>query len=454
MIRKVALSGWGRQQWVETPLVAAEDLKRGSAGAALSRGLGRAYGDAALPSPRQAGVVMKTTPADRILAFDPVTGILRVEAGISVGELTRLLLDRGWFLPVVPGTRFVTLGGMVAADVHGKNHHVAQSFGRHVRALAIRAGDGRVYECSRSAHADLFLATIGGMGLTGHVLEVELEMQRVPSAWIYEESERFASLDEVFAALRAASAAWPMTVAWIDTSAAGPHTGRGIVARGRWAEPAEAQARRRRTGGSGIGIPFDLPNGLVNPFTIGVLNALWYHKHGSRKRQHFVAPETFFWPLDMVREWNRVFGRRGFIQYQCVLPSEVQIFREFLALFRSWRACSFVTVLKDCGAEGEGMLSFLKPGTTIALDIPVRKVEHARAMTRAFNELVLAHGGRIYLAKDSFTEADHFRRMYPRVDAWQAIRHRYDPHAHIGSAMADRLLGDLLLRPSQACMSA
>jgi decaprenylphospho-beta-D-ribofuranose 2-oxidase len=443
MIRKVLLSGWGRQLWLEAPMVAAEDLKRGSAGAALSRGLGRAYGDAALPSPRQAGVVMNTTRADRILAFDPATGILRAEAGLSVGEVTRLLLDRGWFLPVVPGTRHVTLGGMVAADVHGKNHHVAQSFGRHLRALSIRAGDGQVYECSRDAHADLFLATIGGMGLTGHVLEVEVAMLRVPTAWIYEESERFETLDQVFAALRAASDAWPMTVAWIDTSIGGARAGRGIVARGRWAEAAEAPAARPRTkGGALLRIPFDLPNGLVNPFTIGILNTLWYRKHGARKRQHFVAPETFFWPLDMVHEWNRVFGRRGFIQYQCVLPSDVEVFREFLVLFRRWRACSFVTVLKDCGAEGEGMLSFLKPGTTIAVDIPVRNLRQARAMTRSFNDFVLARGGRIYLAKDSFTEADHFRRMYPRLPAWQAVRRRYDPHAHIGSALADRLFPD------------
>jgi decaprenylphospho-beta-D-ribofuranose 2-oxidase len=441
MTRTEQLSGWGRQQWVETPLVVTDDLKRDSRAASLSRGLGRAYGDAALPAAHSAGVVMQTTPADRILSFDRETGILRAEAGLSLGELTRLFLDEGWFSPVVPGTRFVTLGGMVAADIHGKNHHVAQTFGHHVRGLAIRAGDGQVYECSRSAHADLFLATIGGMGLTGHILEVEFAMDRVPSRWIYEESERFDSLAGVFGALRAANSEWPMTVSWIDTSASGARAGRGIVMRGRWAAADEAPPRPSRGRGFGVRVPFDLPNGLVNPFTIGLMNTFWYHKHGSRPRKHFVAPEQFFWPLDGIQEWNRVFGRRGFIQYQCLLPSDLEVFQEFLALFRARRACSFVTVLKDCGAEGDGMLSFPKPGTTLAVDIPVRTIDEARAMTHDFNELVLARGGRIYLAKDSFTERAHFERMHPRLPEWQAVRRRYDPDGHIRSAMADRLFG-------------
>jgi decaprenylphospho-beta-D-ribofuranose 2-oxidase len=440
MMRKMLLSGWGRQRWIETALVTSDDLERNSRSASLSRGLGRAYGDAALPTARATAPVMSTTLADRILSFDRQTGVLRAEAGLSIGELTRLYVEQGWFSPVVPGTRFVTLGGAVAADIHGKNHHVAQTFGHHVRALAVRAGDGRVYECSRSQHSDLFLATIGGMGLTGHVLEVELTMDRVPSRWIYEESERFDSLEGVFSALRAARDVWPMTVAWIDTSVAGAHAGRGIVMSGRWATADEARDRRPRKELS-VRVPMDFPNGLINPFTIRLMNAFWYHKHGRRKRTHFVTPEQYYWPLDGIREWNRVFGTRGFFQYQCVMPSEMEAFQKLLALFRARRACSFVTVFKDTGAEGEGMLSFPKTGTTLAVDIPVRTIEDARETTRQFNELVLAHGGRIYLAKDSFTDGPDFRKMYPRLDEWQAVRRRYDPAGNIGSAMADRLFG-------------
>jgi FAD/FMN-containing dehydrogenase len=432
MMRKMLLSGWGRQRWIETALVTTDDLPRISREASLSRGLGRAYGDAALPTAREAAPVMNTTLADRVLSFDRQTGVLRAEAGLSLGELTRLFIDQLWFSPVVPGTRFVTLGGMVAADIHGKNHHVKQTFGHHVRALAVRAGDGRVYECSRTQNSDLFLATIGGMGLTGHILEVELTMDRIPSRWIYEESERFDTLEGVFSALRAARDAWPMTVAWIDTSIGGAHAGRGIV---------ETRGRKKPGKELNVSVPFDLPNGLINPFTIRLMNAFWYYKHGRRKRTHFVTPEQYFWPLDGIREWNRVFGRRGFFQYQCVMPSDLGAYQKLLALFRARRACSFVTVFKDTGAEGDGMLSFPKTGTTLAVDIPVRTIDDARETTRQFNELVLAHGGRIYLAKDSFTEGDEFRKMYPRLDEWQAVRRRYDPAGHIGSAMADRLFG-------------
>ena len=441
MMRKVLLSGWGRQRWIETALVTTDDLEGNSRSASLSRGLGRAYGDAALPTARATAPVMSTTLADRILSFDRGSGVLRAEAGLSIGELTRLYIEQGWFSPVVPGTRFVTLGGTVAADIHGKNHHVAQTFGHHLRALAVRAGDGRVYECSRSQHSDLFLATIGGMGLTGHILEVELTMDRVPSRWIYEESERFDSLDGVFSALRAARDAWPMTVAWIDTSVGGAHAGRGIVMSGRWATAAETRDRRAPRKELSVRVPIDLPNGLINPFTIGLMNAFWYSKHGRRKRTHFVTPEQYYWPLDGIREWNRVFGTRGFFQYQCVMPSEMEAFQKLLALFRARRACSFVTVFKDTGAEGDGMLSFPKTGTTLAVDIPVRTIDEARETTRQFNELVLAHGGRIYLAKDSFTNGSDFRKMYPRLDEWQAVRRRYDPDGNIGSAMADRLFG-------------
>src|SRR5690606_33252501 len=262
-----------------------------------------------------------TPLADRVLAFDADTGRLRAEAGLSLRTLRNIFLSRGWFTPVSPGTGHVTLGGMVAADIHGKNHHSAGCIGRHVHALKLRTGDGELREVTRGSDRALFEASLGGMGLTGHILEVELDLERLPSPWIYEESVRFPDLEAMMEGLADAADAWPMTVAWMDTSARGSNAGRGILMRGRWAEAHEAPSHAPKIKPS-VRMPIDFPSGLANPFTFKILNSLWYHKHGSKPRSHIVHPESFYWLLDMIDEWNRVFGRRGFTQYQCVLPSE------------------------------------------------------------------------------------------------------------------------------------
>jgi FAD/FMN-containing dehydrogenase len=213
--------------------------------------------------------------------------------------------------------------------------------------------------------------------------------------------------------------------------------GRGIVMRGRWASPEQAPRTAPRPNPR-LRMPIDLPSGTVNPFTIGALNRAWFVKHPRRMVRHVVAPESFFWILDMVDDWNRVFGRRGFMQYQCVLPSDVEVFRGYLQLFQRLCACSFVTVLKDCGEMGEGLLSFPKPGSTIAVDIPLRDAAHGLAMNDAMNEYVLAHGGRIYFAKDTFTRAEHVAAMYPNLDRFRDVRHRYDPEGRLRSALGVR----------------
>lgn len=432
-----AFTGWGRHPVVHGRALASEDLEASTAPAILARGLGRAYADAALPPEAASRPVVVTPRADRILAWDPTTGVLRAEAGLSLGTLRELFLPRGWFSPVSTGTRHVTLGGMVASDVHGKNHHVAGCFGQHVRAIRIRTGDGRVRESSPDEHADLFWATQGGMGLTGHILEVEVQLERLPSPWILQESERFGSLAEVIAALREASATWPMTVAWIDTSIRGPRAGRGVVARGRWATAEEAPKEPPKVKRS-MRFPVDLPSGLVNPRTIGWANTVWYRLHGRRLKRRIVHPGPFFWPLDGIEAWNRAFGRRGFTQYQCVLP-DAALYLELLDIFQRGGGCSFVTVFKDCGDEGRGHLSFPRRGTSLALDIPITRDGGTERLCQALNDYVLAHGGRIYLAKDAFTRAADFRRMYPRLDEWQEIRRRYDPDRRIDSAQARRL---------------
>jgi decaprenylphospho-beta-D-ribofuranose 2-oxidase len=435
------LHGWGRYPVVECRVVASEDLARATRGAVLTRGLGRAYGDAALPPVGVGRPVAVSTSADRILGFDEATGVLRAEAGLSLGALAALYLPRGFFTPVSPGTRYVTLGGMVAADIHGKNHHVDGTFGRAVRSLRMRVADGRILTVDRETHPDLFRATLGGMGLTGHVLEVEVALARVPSPWIYEESVRFGSFREVFENLADASHRFPMTVAWIDTSRTGPARGRGIVMRGRWATPEEAPSTSPRFG-RGIGVPFLLPSGITNHATFRFANALWWHKHGAREVRHVVPPGSFFWQLDIARDWNRGYGRRGFTQYQCVMPSDAAVYDAFLDRFQKLGGTSFVTVFKDCGEQGEGLLSFPRRGTSIALDVPIRSVEETRHLVRELNAFVLDHGGRIYLAKDAFTTADEFRRMYPQWEAFERVRDEWDPERSLRSALSVRLFGD------------
>jgi FAD/FMN-containing dehydrogenase len=433
------LSGWGR---IPRPgrEVFSENLRALTEDRVLCRGLGRSYGDSSLPPPSRLEVA-STILADRILGFDEATGWMRVEAGLSLRELNRLFLRRNWFPPVSPGTQFVTLGGMVAADVHGKNHHVEGTFGAHVRSLLLRVGDGRILECSPEVEPDLFWATLGGMGLTGHILEVEFRMKPIPTAWIFEERERFSDVDELIGGLKRAAKAWPFTVGWIDGMARGRSLGRGVLSRGRWAERKEAPAHpppelRRFT------VPFELPEWVLNKWTIRAFDAILYHGHAS-SRPRVSHPENFFYPLDKILQWNRIYGPRGFTQYQCVLPETAgpQAARRFLEILTaSGGADSFLSVIKDCGPEGKGMLSFPCPGISIALDLAVHS--GTERLVHRLNEAVLAEGGRVYLAKDAFTRPEQFRAMEPRLEKWMAVRKRWDPELRIRSAQSVRLLGD------------
>ncbi len=436
-----ALHGWGHHPVIEAPAIETERLEHATESAILSRGLGRAYGDAALP-PRGAGrPVAVSARADRILSFDEATGVLRAEAGLSLSTLGQLYLPRRWFTPVSPGTQYVTLGGMVASDIHGKNHHIEGTLGKFVRGLRMRVPDGRILEVDRHHHADLFRATLGGMGLTGHILEVELQLVRIASPWVHQHSRQARSLAEVMEVLATASEASPYTVAWIDTTIGGPRMGRGLITWGDWARPEEAPAEPPGVR-TGVPVPFTLPSGLMNRFTISWMNALYFYRHGRRPRSGIVHPATFFWVLDLATDWYRGYGRRGFTQYQAVLPRDRQVFERFLSLFQRLGGSSFVTVLKDCGPEGEGLLSFPKPGTTIALDVPIASVAATARLVRELNAFVLDHEGRVYLAKDAFTSADEFRRMYPQWEAFQAIRDEWDPERRLRSAQSVRLFGD------------
>lgn len=431
------LTGWGQHPVVRGVELTSEDLREITAGATLSRGLGRAYGDASLPPEGARAHVAGTPLADRVLSFDAESGVLRAEAGLSLAELNRIFVPRGFTSPVSPGTGFVTLGGMVASDVHGKNHHVAGCFGEHVRSLLLRVGDGRILEVSDANEQELFRATLGGMGLTGHVLEVEMELTRIPSPWIWYESERFSHIDQLLPALLEAGETWPSTVAWIDCTSRGAALGRGVVMKGRFATPAEAPVGKPPRPPN-LMIPFRFPSGLANRHTLRILNAFWYARHGAVKHRGLGTATWWFHPLDGIAHWHRVFGARGFTQYQCVVPGTTDAFHELLHVFQREGGSSFVSVLKDCGPAGRGTLSFPMRGASLALDIPIQAGKTEKLVHR-LNELVISLGGRIYLAKDAFTTPEHFRAMYPRFDEWNQVRRRFDPDGTLASAQSERL---------------
>ncbi len=433
------LSGWGRYPVVRAEQREAENLEAASAEATISRGLGRSYGDASLPV---RGPALCTRRADRILSFDADTGVLRAEAGLALRAINEIFPARGWASPVSPGTQYVTLGGMVASDVHGKNHHVAGCLGEYVRALRMRVGDGRVLEVDEASEPDLFRATLGGMGLTGHVLEVELQLERIPSFWIQGRSERVRNLDELIAVLKSASASAPFAAAWVDTTARGSALGRGIVTSGRYAEAHEAPPSAPRLR-ERFAVPFDLPGWFVGPWSIRPFNTFYFHAHREPVRERIVHPQPFFYPLDEVRHWNRLYGRRGMAQYQCVIPegADPDTFRRLLEVVSRMGGASPVSVIKDCGAEGRGMISFPMPGMSLALDLPYRPVA-TQALVDALNEIVIGADGRIYLTKDALTRRDHFAAMEPRLARWNQVRRKWDPERRLTSALSQRLLDD------------
>ena len=419
------LSGWGRYPVVDCRMKRLRERDAlpgllGRGGALIARGNGRSYGDAAL----NPDLTLSMLAMDRMQAFDAENGLLTCESGVLLADVLDTFLPRGWLPPVVPGTKFVTVGGMAAADVHGKNHHRDGSFGAHVESLTLATADGEIRTCSRAEHADLFRATIGGMGLTGVILSVSFRLEPVETAFVMAETVAARDLDETMAVFEA-SRDWPYSVAWVDCLARGAKLGRSLVTRGafmaRGALPAQlAREPLRLARTSRLTVPVDAPSVLLNRASIGLFNALYYRRGRSGVRPvHF---ETFFFPLDRLGAWNRLYGRRGFVQYQCVLPKAESPAGIGALLERSAAAGqgSFLAVLKLLGPGGEGLLSFPMEGYTLALDFPMRP--GTLALLEALDEITHRHGGRIYLAKDARCAPERLARGYPRRAAFDAVR--------------------------------
>ena len=441
----VELSGWGRFPRArchvfrpERRAAVAEVLRAKLAPTFIARGLGRSYGDAAL---NEEGGVVVDDRLDRVLAFDATTGALHAEAGLSIADLVRWWLPRGWFPPVTPGTKFVTLGGAIAADVHGKNHHRDGTIADFLDAFTLLTADGETLRCSRTQHSDVFWATVGGLGLTGVILDAQLRLRPLESAWLGVEYRRARDLDAMLDLFASNDAGASYSVAWIDALARGGATGRGVVMHGDHASADEARAAGRtpfpapRAGVTTV--PFDVPRAVLNPLGMRLFNAAYYAAHPEGRR--LVGVERFFYPLDGIAHWNRLYGRRGLVQYQIVLPP-AEAARGLATLLERLSGSgrpSFLAVLKRFGPAGHGLLSFPRAGYTLALDLPVR--DGLVDFLRALDEIVLAHGGRVYLAKDATTTGAAVRAMYPRLEEFRAIKTRLDPRGVFSSSLARRV---------------
>ena len=384
---------------------------------ALAYGCGRSYGDSCLAASSH---VLAMQPMNRILQADWETGVIKAQAGLTLAELIQIALPHGWFLPVSPGTKFVTLGGAVANDVHGKNHHVMGTFGCHVNNLELYRSDQGVVSCSPHLQPAFFAATVGGLGLTGVILSVELQLRKVSSSNIEQQSIRFDQLDEFFELSGEHDNAHEYTVAWIDCLATGKSAGRGHYVTGDHAQSGPLNVAPA----GGLSMPLDPPFSLVNAASLRVFNTLYYQRQQAKLVRSTVGYHPFFYPLDGLQQWNRMYGRAGFQQYQCVVPHAqgCEVVRALLKEISQSGTGSFLAVLKQCGSiASPGVLSFPMKGVSLALDFPQRQQVNERMFVK-LDALIAESGGRLYPAKDAHMQGTHFKQAYPLWEKVEALR--------------------------------
>jgi FAD/FMN-containing dehydrogenase len=428
------ISGWGRYPKIDAEVILPRDLLQASTlvrsdGLLIPRGLGRAYGDSSL-----ANRVMETTNLQFFHSFDSVSGVLSCDAGVSLFEILKVFVPKGWFIPVSPGTRFVTVGGAIASDVHGKNHHLDGTFGQHVISLQLLLGNGEIVRVSPTENTALFNATSGGMGLTGTILSASFRLVPIKSSEIIETTIKAANLDAVLDGF-AQFGDSTYIVAWIDCLAQGKNLGRSLLMVGEHAEDGPLTVADINP----LTMPVDAPSSLLNPFSIKAFNALYYAKaqNGvSTRRRSF---ESYFYPLDQILQWNKLYGKAGFMQYQFVIPTSAgrEGLRQILKTIAASGQGSFLAVLKTFGKQNANYLSFPIEGYTLALDFKV--TESIFALMDQLDQLVLQYGGRLYLTKDARMSEATFKTSYPNWQEFEAVRERYHAIGKFASLQSKRI---------------
>lgn len=427
-------SGWGRYPVVDAEVRSVRSLDSLEAavtsGPVTPRGLGRSYGDSSLGDR-----IVDLSELDSLIAFDDETGQLTCQAGVSLAEILAVFVPRGWFLSVTPGTRFVTVGGAIASDVHGKNHHVSGSFSDHVQSFQLMVASGEVLTVSREQHADLFRATCGGMGLTGVIVEATLTLQAIASREIDETVVKAPDLDSVLAAFDEHAAA-TYSVAWTDLAVTGSRLGRSLLMVGEHVPEGSLTSVPRHPS---VAVPLDPPSSLLNSVTVRAFNSLYYARVRRPVVQHRIDLEPFFYPLDAIAGWNRLYGARGFLQYQFVVPQGDgrEALREATQRIAASGLASPLAVLKVFGAGNDNLLSFPTPGYTLAMDL--RAGDAALSLCNDLDRLVTEAGGRIYLTKDSRMSPQTFAAGYPHLAQFEDVRRRYGASGHFVSAQSQRL---------------
>ena len=428
------VSSWGRLSTYPHQVIGLSDRQQMSAivqttKSGVARGMGRSYGDVCL---NPDGVLWHTVGLDRFIHFNPQSGRLVCEAGVLLRDIQRLLVPRGWILPVTPGTQLVTVGGAIANDVHGKNHHGLGSFGDHVQQINLLRTDGAVIECGPQLNSEWFAATVGGLGLTGLIVTVDIQLRKISGPWLETETLPYVNLDEFFKLSDDSEAGWEQTVSWIDCLAGNGN--RGLFMR---ANPVLTEDRVLPKNSS-LTMPWVPPVSLVNPLSLRMFNAAYFHLKKWRSGRAIAHHEPFSYPLDNLLEWNRMYGPKGFYQYQSVVPRAVGLdaTAAMLAAIAKSGQGSFLAVLKTFGnRQPVGMLSFPQPGVTLALDFP-NGGERTHRLFSNLDAIVREAGGRIYCAKDARMPRDLFESGYPRLHEFMPYR-----DAGISSAMSRRLMG-------------
>ncbi|MDE3059898.1 MAG: FAD-binding oxidoreductase [Pseudomonadota bacterium] len=441
--KRELLSGWGHCP-VDTCLSYRPEkhrdlglILREHAGPLLPRGLGRSYGDAAL----QPEGVIRTERLDHFISFDARQGIVQAQAGVTLAELMDLSIPHGWLPPVIPGTRHVTLGGAFACNVHGKNHWREGEFAEHVAAIRLTTAGGDSVECSPQEHSELFWATAGGMGMTGIIEEVTLKLKPIASASLKTLSYRVESIEDMVAAFEHYRGSSDYMIGWIDHMARGDEIGRGVfeAANPMLAGDGGAALNKFRPLATRLSVPFFMPPFLLNRYSMALYNRWRFKRYSSERQSAVVDFNSFFHPLDAIGGWNRLYGRRGFFQYQCLLPETQDIaarLKSLLSAIQKHGGFSFLAVLKY-HREGKGMLTFSKQGYSLALDFP--NTRRVRKLLPQLDRWVAEHGGRVYLAKDALLAPELFRQMYPQAGDWCDFIRDLDPGGKFRSRMSDRL---------------